>query len=83
MVKKVDAGRFGPEELDMAKVINMGPGEKAGRVETLGGLTEREKEYACKLIAVLRHGGTKGKALEESIDVLYDYMNYEKGKEGR
>lgn len=66
----------------MAKIIDMGPGEKTSRLESIGGLTEREKEYAYKLIAVLRHGGTKGKTLEESIDVLYDYMNYEKGKEG-
>lgn len=66
----------------MAKVINMASDCRAKGLNSLRGLTEREKEYACKLIAVLRHGGTKGKALVESIDVLYDYMNYEKGKDG-
>lgn len=65
----------------MAKVINMASGRVKGL--SLRGLTEREKEYAYKLITILRHGKVKRKALEESIDVLYDYMNYERGKDGK
>ncbi len=67
----------------MAKVINMASSGRAKGLNSLRGLTEREKEYAYKLITILRHGKVKRKALEESIDVLYDYMNYEKGKDGK
>lgn len=66
----------------MGKVINLASSNRTKRIN-LRGLSEHEKEYAYKLISILRHEKVKRRALEESIDVLYNYMNYEIGQDAR